>query len=140
MRIQELRIGNLVECFGICEVISIYENKIKVRRLSDSGERFVIEKVPIDSLSLKPIKITTEILIQLGFEKCNGWDDIEFWREKEWEKQAGEYFDLVEMDDGFEQPSCAKCEFVHQLQNSYYQHWLNGTELSTKNLLEKCKS
>lgn len=140
MKTKEFRIGNLVDCFGICEVIEIYQNKIKVRRLSDSGERFIIEKVPIDSLSLKPIKITTEILIQLGFEKHIGWDDMELWREKDWEQKGGNYFDLEEMNNGFEQPSCAKCEFVHQLQNSYYQHWLDGTELSTKNLLEKCKS
>lgn len=135
MQIQELRIGNLV-----------FDHLGRILKVSGIKDEYVYcalsngEKVKYHINTFKPIKITTEILIQLGFEKCNGWDDMELWREKDWEQKGGNYFDLEEMNNGFEQPSCAKCEFVHQLQNSYYQHWLNGTELSTKNLLEKCKS
>lgn len=67
MRAQELRIGNLVECFGIREVIAIKKNKIKVQHESNKGH-FIIEWVPIDSLSLKPIPLTEEWLLKFGFE------------------------------------------------------------------------
>lgn len=130
MKIQELRIGNLLlDHLGRTLKVSGIKDDYVYCALSNG------EKVKYHINTFKPIKITTEILIQLGFEKHIGWDDMELWREKDWEQKGGNYFDLEEMNNGFEQPSCAKCEFVHQLQNSYYQHWLNGTELSTKNLL-----
>lgn len=65
--VTELRIGNLIDCFGECEVIGITERKIKVRRKSESGTRFLIEKIPKSSLSLKPLIITESKLLENGF-------------------------------------------------------------------------
>lgn len=147
MQIQELRIGNLVHFNGNHKHIG-FVSELNTNLMRDFIHGCKTQQVALngridilyDIENLKPIKITTEILILLGFEKCIGWDDMEFWREKDWQNKGGNFFELQEVNNGFEQPSEAFCEFVHQLQNSYYQHWLNGTELSTKNLLEKCKS
>ncbi len=62
---NELQIGNLIDCFGQCEVIRIGQKKIRVRRATETG--FILEKVPLNSLSLKPIPITEEKLLELGF-------------------------------------------------------------------------
>ena len=67
MNANELRIGNLVEYFGIRELIAIKYHKIKLINESEKGN-FIIEWCPIDSSSLKPIPLTEEILLKLGFQ------------------------------------------------------------------------
>jgi hypothetical protein len=62
-----LRIGNLVDCFGVCKVVGISLKKIKVKRKTDKGN-YLIEKAPLDSLELSPIKLTEKWLLYFGFE------------------------------------------------------------------------
>ncbi|WP_035670801.1 hypothetical protein [Flavobacterium sp. 83] len=70
MKNTELRIGNLVECFGIREVVAIKKDKIKVQNESEKGH-FILEWTPITSLSLKPIKLSEELLLKLGAVKLD---------------------------------------------------------------------
>jgi hypothetical protein len=122
--ILELRIRNLVECFGTREVVAIKKNKIKVQHESKKGH-FIIEWVPIDSLSLKPIPLTEEWLLKFGFERrpwgliINGLlfrDNI---------KNPCEVLTL-EIGNGFR----TEVKYVHQLQNLYFS--LTGEELIIK--------
>lgn len=126
---NELRYGNYIDCFGIKEVINISKNKIKVR--SEQEGTITSEKIPLKSLSLKPIPITEEWLLKFGFYKFIGWDDFEFWRPKNF--GGGNDFELMVTNSGFELPSGAICKFAHQLQNTYYYHLLTGEELTIKN-------
>ena len=66
LKASDLRVGNLVECFGIREVIAIKKNKIKVQHEQSEGH-FIIEWCPLNSLSLIAIKPTKEILTKMGF-------------------------------------------------------------------------
>lgn len=122
MDAKDLRIGNKVECFGIREVIAIKKDKIKVQHESKHGN-FIIEWVPITSLSLEPIPLTKEILLKCGFVKYDGWDDQKYWCLPD-EHGKPNRFELFETDNGFLLPSDENVEFLHQLQNCYYFHSL----------------
>jgi hypothetical protein len=128
MKEKELRIGNLVECFGTREVIAIKKNKIKVQHESKKGH-FIIEWVPIDSLSLKPIPLTEEWLLKFGFYKTtenagnlicfkNGKYTIAKWINDKWQF-------WISTIDLYNSP-----QYVHQLQNLYFA--LTNEELIIK--------
>lgn len=120
---NELRIGNLVECFGIRNVCSIEENKIKVKHESSEGH-FILEWVPINSLSLKPIPLTEEWLLKFGFKKeLDG-----FYR-----KNMSPLIEVVFYDDfKIQTTSQSIClnhvVYLHQFQNLYFA--LTGNELT----------
>lgn len=116
MKSNELRIGNLVDCFGICEVISIYEYKIKVRRETDKGN-FLVEKIPLLSLELKPVPLTEGWFLKSGAEIDRGVYRLE--------KMKG-YFNLLNLkgdlfyEYNIHQVQMCKIKYVHELQNLYY--------------------
>jgi len=98
MKNTELRIGNLVECFGIREVVAIKKDKIKVQNETEKGH-FILEWTPITSLSLKPIKLNEEHLLKFGFK------DVSSSLEKIFEKQNFKWHSstdeiVVELDNG----------------------------------------
>jgi len=73
MKKEELRIGNKVDCFGIKEVDSIIRStngsfKLIVCEKKQSGVS-IFESVLIESIELKPIPLTEEILLKCGFER-----------------------------------------------------------------------
>lgn len=74
LKANELRIGNLIECFGVREVIAIKKYKIKVQHEKSEGH-FITEYCPITSLSLKPIPLTEEWLLKFGFKQ----EENPFW-------------------------------------------------------------
>jgi hypothetical protein len=67
---SELRIGNLLECFGIREVVAIKKNKVKIENETEKGQ-FILEWTSVKSLSLKPIPLTEDWLLKFGFNCIN---------------------------------------------------------------------
>ena len=122
MNPKELRIGNLVECFGVAEVVLIKKDKIKLER--QKRDRVILrEKSPIDSLTLCGIPLTEDWLIKFGYTKegSNFW----FIGHIVWEYDDGVFI-------------CDKngitLKYVHQLQNLYFA--LTGKELTLQNTAE----
>ena len=118
--VNELRIGNLVEFFGVREVIAIKKHKIKVQNESKRGN-FIIEWCPITSLYLEAINISEKLLLSFGFTEvdyaggCFTKDDITI--------------DMADLN------CCYKKDWleidvksIHQLQNIYFS--LMGRELT----------
>jgi hypothetical protein len=66
--------------------------------------------------------------LKCGFEKRIGWDDMIYWCLLD-ESNNRNIFEIFEVENGYETNSEAKIEFLHQLQNCYYFHYLTGTEL-----------
>ena len=122
MNPKELRIGNLVWCFGVAEVVLIKKDKIKLGRQKRDGV-ILREKAPIDSLALRGIILTEEWLIKFGYTK----EDSNFWfiGHIVWEYDKGVFI-------------CNKngitLKYVHQLQNLYFA--LTGKELTLQNITE----
>jgi hypothetical protein len=77
---------------------------------------------------LQPIPLTEELLLKCGFEKQIGLDDMFYWTLKNKPNRANR-FEIFETEGGYETISEAKIEFLHQLQNCYFSHYLDGTEL-----------
>lgn len=129
MKASEFRIGNIVDCFGECEIISITEKKIKVKRTSE--ERTLTETVPLSSLSLNPIELTEEWLMKLGACKICGFI---YFSIPSLESEL--YFDLVDdkiintprLMGPFSNIIINEVKHVHQLQNLYFT--LTGEELT----------
>jgi hypothetical protein len=128
MKAQELRIGN----YHLYHIV----DKLDERGEYDEVCQIDIEDLRIldrfDSPEYKPIPLSEEWLLKLGFKDCPGYS------------QRGTYFEL---DDIFicltdfsvsliaDDPYCAhkvkqKIEYVHQLQNLYSA--LTGKELEIK--------
>ena len=125
---NELRIGNLVECFGTREVIAIKKHKIKVRHESKLGN-FIIEWCPITSLSLEPILLTKKTLldfkevkhgevIYLPITNLKSELHFEIYGEEIVTTIKGEFADLF-LD---------RIKYVHKLQNLYFS--LTARELT----------
>jgi hypothetical protein len=112
MEATELRIGNNVLRHGV--VVNV-----GARSIFD-----IWDNSGINILGYKPIPLTEEWLIKLGFEKTEGWDDMIFWRIH----VNGQTFDLEENLQGYEYDMWIIVRHVHQLQNLFYS--LTGTELS----------
>ena len=123
IKASELRIGNLVNTYGVANAVT------KVNELY-----LTLSKTPSISFSngnLEPIPLTEEWVLKFGFKKYKGWDDMDFWYLP---KDINNYnrFELYETSKGYELPSGNICEYVHQLQNCFYFHNLNGEELEIK--------
>lgn len=119
MKANELRIGNVIDVFGMCKVDRIYQNSIKVIRETDTG--FEREDVPIDSLSLTEFVLTDEWLENLGFKKHP--------------KFMGMHKDnFIVNNNVLLYKGCdigITVKHVHELQNLYFA--LTGEELEIKN-------
>lgn len=109
MEARELRIGNYILREGV-------EKPIQVVVIDVTETNFFTK--------CKPIPLTEEILSKnCNFKRYKGWDDQHYWS-LEKEHDNSNRFELFETDNGFELLSGAKCDFVHQLQNCYYFHYL----------------
>ena len=119
---RDLRLGNLVEheVFGVVEVVAIYKHAIDVSKDGKTKEWFAgsIEK---------PIPLTEEWLIRLGFEKINHIHNGVLYLHK-LVKIAIYPNGMIELRGaaGF-----SRIEYVHQLQNLYFA--LTQTELTLSN-------
>ncbi len=121
--IKELRIGNYLHdrVDRLC--------RVEVLRI---GEDIYAPAIIGGQTSLpnKPIELTQEWLMDFGFSIYNGWDDMEFFRRKDFNKTD---FELAILSTGFEHnPYIGPIKTVHQLQNLYYA--LTGLELHTGGL------
>ena len=121
MNANELRIGNLVEYFGIRELIAIKNHKIKLINESEKGN-FIIEWCPIDSSSLKPIPLTEEILLKLGYNK-----EGSFYRIKN-SRLADALIHNDGIDINVHGVHLTHIKYLHELQNLYFA--LTKKELS----------
>jgi len=129
MKIQELRIGNLINQHG--QITKVYH-------LDIGGKSFyIINDMPIHKetfrhrdtheLIYSPVPLTEEWLIKFGFQELNM-----FWRIP---VEDGVFFEVGYITDDknfqFESPLSMgdeiNLEYVHQLQNLYYA--LTGKEL-----------
>lgn len=117
---NELRIGNLVECFGTREVIAIKKHKIKVQHEKSEGH-FIIEWVPITSLSLQPILLTEKTLlnfkevvksnvIYLSMTNLKSELHFEIFGDEVVTTLKGQFCELI-LD---------RIKYVHQLQNIWF--------------------
>ena len=70
LKSSQLRLGNLVHCFGIQQVVAIKKNEIRVQQELSKGH-FSFEWIPISSLSLQGIALSEELLLKYGFVKHN---------------------------------------------------------------------
>jgi hypothetical protein len=122
MNANELRIGNLVDCFGIREVVVIKKHKIKVQNEISEGH-FVIEWVPIKSLSLKPIPLTEEMLLKCGFISggAKQWLFITLDKKDECYLYFNPLGKGIAIDqNGIECSFEIELNYLHQLQNLYF--------------------
>ena len=131
---QELRIGNLVEYFGKNLKIDT------IKRCSDGNFAVEIcekrpsgcswsEYAPIESPSLKPIPLTGEWLVKLGFEQMYflGAKIRYFIKGNLMYSTIDRH---VEYKNGSINFIIRKCEYVHDLQNLYQA--MTGEELTLK--------
>ena len=126
IKANELRIGNLLlKNNDVCQVSTIHSDSTIRIFSEDKTQTFGCFALRI----FNPIPLTEEWLIKLGFEKFIGWDDMEYWRLKEDEKNF-ERFEIMPTLKGYELPSGKICEYLHQLQNCYFFHELTGKELT----------
>jgi hypothetical protein len=140
MKASDFRIGNLInhEKFGICQVITIYQNTYDA---SLDGER----KLCFATKETQPIPLTEEWLLKFGFEFINYHTDIDEENPdfiyNEYRKKlegVGYTYDIVsspyavyqfQIDFKWcEKGVAADLKYVHQLQNLY--HALTGEELT----------
>jgi hypothetical protein len=137
MKASELRLGNLVNVprkdqspFRIDAFESLSNSFIKVAMIHpEHGEKF--HPLTWYGDDLKPIPLTEEWLLNFGFNKYIGWDDMDFWCLLN-DGGKSNRFELYETNQGFESPSGKIIEYVHTLQNCYFFHELSGEELTLK--------
>lgn len=124
MKIQELRIGNLVKCktsndSAIYSVIQIDGLGLKVRLSHPRHTEFT----PLDRI--KPIPLTEEILLKCGFYQENGvmsYATQDYSSVKITYETLAKYYRLY--------PYTYRIDYLHQLQNLYFD--LTGEELEVK--------
>ena len=134
---NELRIGNLVECFGIREVVAVKKHKIKVQHESKHGN-FIIEWCPITSFSLEPIPLTEEWIVKYGFN-CINRPKMAF--KLYHNNENADFSSLILKEVGNNpvwvyagnnrwtiNPFTVEIKYVHQLQNLFF--FLAGRELT----------
>ena len=124
MKAQELRVGNLVKLNDQAETITDI--------VSDHGKYFVDTYkhilIFLDNHSLKPIPLTEEWLIRLGFEKhFNGYFCERDYLLLKQHKLENKWFVWVNKVGDID---CTRINSVHQLQNLYFA--LTGQELELK--------
>ena len=124
MKVNELRIGNLIE-YRIQDDLDDRKDWWEVSKI-DATDLCILES-NID-YDFRPIPLTEEWLLKFGFEKQHNEDDFDYWFKKGfcddifWEHSEGFCHNL---NYGGE------IKYVHQLQNLYFA--LTGEELVLKN-------
>ena len=124
MKTNELRIGNYVNIEGdVVKVKEIYEKGIHYT--SDEYESYATEDF------IQPIELTEEILVKIGFEKF-----VKSFR-MELSGCRLDYFIDKTLYIYKKHTNCClikdleiKCEYIHQLQNSFFL--LTGKELEVE--------
>ncbi len=115
LKIQDLRIGNYIETEnGIDEVRGVFNRNCFKDVFLVKNEDTEIEKV-------KPIPITEEWLLRLGFEKIGNnfdKDNVILWR------------NLKTNNLIFDRKLKVDIKYIHELQNLF--HSLSGNELEMK--------
>lgn len=112
MKANEIRSGNIVECFGVREIEYLVKEGVHFK--DGNGASFY---------SLKPIPLTEEWLVKFGFEKLEDvgfkHDNVDFvlyGSEGEYSFCTNEGWDIND-----------RIKYVHQLQNLFFA--LTGEEL-----------
>jgi len=127
--VTDLRIGNLIHYNGnhkeIGKISLIVSDMVEALSYCQINYRRDKKHWLIN---LQPVKLTEDWLIAFGFKKYTGWDDMEFYCLLN-DGGNSDRFELMATNQGYELPSGKICEFVHQLQNCYFFHELNGNEL-----------
>ena len=131
MEVQELRIGNLVNHEQTTHVIK----SIGGSRVSSVWIRGTDNDVYNSSINhIKPIPLTSEWLVKLGFEKSKGNFSIDFnlgYLELEYHVIMDLWeFNIVNVGDSWDEPVSMPLkspQFLHHLQNLYFA--LTGEEL-----------
>lgn len=132
MKITELRLGNHVKFKEyIFSVIEIGTERGAMISIDIVKQVTINDKLNIHIEAVRPIPITEDILLQLGF-KSVGLSGFVFQKKV----SSGNYF-TIESDCGLWYPhfnnqlcSIAEFKYIHQLQNLYYA--ITGSELRLK--------
>ena len=132
MKAEELRLGNLVidplgekyNYNGVSRVIKIYDNTFDTKDIEYGGGHINAKSV------MKPIKLTPEWLVRMGFELHEYDNEVEF---NEWILSDDSfmimYIKKVNQYEIYYNDS-PNIKYVHQLQNLYRA--LTGKELTIK--------
>ncbi len=119
MTATELRIGNIVNFGGVCEVVTIHSGgSLKVRPLKYSGTAY-----DTGISKIQPILLTEAWLLRFGFERQEG--NLIFDLETGYLWKYAEDKLVRFMTSSLE--TILFIEYVHQLQNLYFS--LTGQEL-----------
>lgn len=110
MKIEELRIGNLVN-YNISN--SLFQGKVT----AITKNRLVVDKVTSKFMNVYGIELSDELLLKFGFDKI-GFQFI---------KDGIELFPIRDLYYRGNFPIKSDIKFVHQLQNLYFA--LTGSEL-----------
>lgn len=126
MKAQDLRIGNLVNVLGETRVVKSidrfgisYDNSQELERL-----------MTFNADKIKPIPLTEEWLVKLGFEKKNiyGKHNKFFYIRNKLYFCEYDFYSFVYSNNSLE---IKEPKYVHQLQNLYFV--LTGEELTINN-------
>jgi hypothetical protein len=133
MNKRDLRVGNLVEIltankkinlptgqFGTIE--EIREEKVKIKLRNESSDVVHVFNRKYDTI--RPIKLTHEWMLKLGFEEINGF------RYKHWNLELSFYFDTNGDLESDYFPIFIFYKYVNEIQNLYYD--LTGDEFKIK--------
>ncbi len=124
MKANELRIGNYVEYRDERnKVCAILRNHIKIEGLKGS----------LSLSDVKPIQLTEEWMLKLGFEKEFFIDDLPIYLEKKARLETlllDEYLYVNKRMPEEPWTTLRKIKYVHELQNLYFA--LTGEELTLK--------
>ena len=131
--INDLRINNILEYSG---------DYFKVKSISNSivgadRNKGIVEFKPSE---LKPIPISEEILLKVGFRKSSsltplwtGPDPMLIWRTEYESDLLDNYFEFrFGITHSYQAKRQVRLDYLHQLQNLYFA--LTGSELNTSGL------
>jgi hypothetical protein len=142
MKANELRIGNKFECMGMIQTVFELCDNTDRGRIKQAGYEYIIRceenRNQYKPIEIKPILLTKDWLLKLGFEKkfpdetCNLFD-MKLFKEKTVNGlNRGQGFmclaDFIEKEGWYLYlQTRVTLKYVHQLQNLYYT--LTGEEL-----------
>ena len=118
MTANELRIGNYVN--------DRLHRKVVIKEIREEHLIFYLSngnKIKHNIKTFNPIQITNQLLLNLGFEKLIGWDDMVYFNNN----GIHIYFCGNHLEDWFEYENEIVIKSIHQLQNLYFS--LTGKEL-----------